>query len=59
MRALARRLDALAITDVVLQWIGRSHVVIEPGNEYFGLIRNRWSEALIQAFRDLPDPDWL
>jgi len=36
-----------------------SHMVIEPENEYFGQIRNRWSEALIDAFRDLPDPDWL
>jgi len=36
-----------------------SHRVIEAEDEYFRLIRASWSDALIQAFRDLPDPDWL
>ena len=36
-----------------------SHRVIEAEDEYFRLVRASWSDALIQAFRDLPDPDWL
>ena len=36
-----------------------SHQVIEPENPYFLHIRARWSEALGQAFLDLPDPDWI
>jgi putative proteasome-type protease len=36
-----------------------SHQVIDADNEYFRTIRNRWGEALSQAFRELPDPDWL
>ena len=36
-----------------------SHKVIEADDEYFHLVRDSWSDALIQAFRDLPDPDWL
>lgn len=36
-----------------------SHQVIEAENPYFHHIRARWSEALGQAFRDLPDPDWI
>ena len=36
-----------------------SHQVIDADNEYFRLIRSRWGEALSQAFRELPDPDWL
>lgn len=36
-----------------------SHQVIDTDNEYFRTIRDRWGEALSQAFRDLPDPDWL
>jgi putative proteasome-type protease len=36
-----------------------SHQVIDADNEYFRMIRSRWGEALGQAFRELPDPDWL
>ena len=36
-----------------------SHKVIEPDDDYFELVRASWSDALIQAFRDLPHPDWL
>ena len=36
-----------------------SHQVIDADNEYFRMIRSRWGEALSQAFRELPDPDWL
>ncbi len=36
-----------------------SHQVIDADNDYFRQIRTRWGEALSQAFRDLPDPDWL
>ena len=42
--------DALAIS---------SHVNIDAKNEYFAMIRNRWSEALGHAFDELPNPDWL
>jgi putative proteasome-type protease len=35
------------------------HMSIDAGNEYFRGIRNRWSEALREAFAELPDPDWL
>jgi putative proteasome-type protease len=36
-----------------------SHKVIGADDAYFQVIRDSWSDALIQAFRDLPDPDWL
>lgn len=36
-----------------------SHVSIDAHHEYFGMIRNRWSEALRHAFDELPNPDWL
>ena len=36
-----------------------SHRVIEAEDEYFRRVRASWSDALILAFRDLPDPDWL
>jgi putative proteasome-type protease len=36
-----------------------SHKVIEADDPYFLQVRAAWSDALIQAFRDLPDPDWL
>ena len=36
-----------------------SHKVIGGEDQYFQVIRDSWSNALIQAFRDLPDPDWL
>lgn len=36
-----------------------THKVIQADDEYFRLIRASWSDALVQAFRDLPDPDWL
>ena len=35
------------------------HQVIDAENPYFHHIRTRWSEALGQAFLDLPDPDWI
>ena len=35
------------------------HMSIDAENEYFRAIRNRWSEALREAFAQLPDPDWL
>jgi putative proteasome-type protease len=35
------------------------HVSIDSDNEYFRGIRSRWSEALREAFAELPDPDWL
>jgi putative proteasome-type protease len=35
------------------------HMSIDAENEYFRGIRNRWSEALREAFAELPDPDWL
>jgi putative proteasome-type protease len=35
------------------------HMSIDADNEYFRGIRNRWSEALREAFAELPDPDWL
>jgi putative proteasome-type protease len=35
------------------------HMSIDSNNEYFQGIRNRWSEALREAFAQLPDPDWL
>ena len=36
-----------------------SHQVIDAENAYFRQIRTGWSEALGQAFLDLPDPDWI
>ena len=35
------------------------HLSIDADNEYFRGIRGRWSEALREAFVQLPDPDWL
>jgi putative proteasome-type protease len=35
------------------------HISIDADNEYFRSIRNRWSEALREAFAELPEPDWL
>lgn len=35
------------------------HLSIDEQNEYFRGIRGRWSEALREAFVQLPDPDWL
>jgi putative proteasome-type protease len=35
------------------------HISIDSDNEYFRGIRTRWSEALREAFAELPDPDWL
>ena len=35
------------------------HVSIDEDNTYFHGIRNRWGEALREAFAELPDPDWL
>jgi putative proteasome-type protease len=35
------------------------HMSIDSDNEYFRGIRNRWSEALREAFAELPEPDWM
>jgi putative proteasome-type protease len=35
------------------------HMSIDVDTEYFHGIRTRWSEALREAFAQLPDPDWL
>jgi putative proteasome-type protease len=35
------------------------HMSIDSDNIYFQGIRSRWSEALREAFSQLPDPDWL
>lgn len=35
------------------------HVSIDDENPYFRGIRNRWGEALREAFAELPDPDWI
>jgi putative proteasome-type protease len=35
------------------------HMSIDADNEYFRGIRTRWSDALREAFAELPDPDWL
>jgi putative proteasome-type protease len=35
------------------------HMSIDSDNEYFRGIRSRWSEALREAFSQLPEPDWL
>jgi putative proteasome-type protease len=35
------------------------HMSIDADNDYFRGIRNRWSEALREAFAELPDPDWF
>jgi putative proteasome-type protease len=35
------------------------HISIDSDNDYFHGIRGRWSEALREAFAQLPDPDWL
>jgi putative proteasome-type protease len=35
------------------------HMSIDSDNAYFHGIRSRWSEALREAFSQLPDPDWL
>ena len=36
-----------------------SHVDIGPENKYFQVIRGAWGEALREAFRALPNPDWI
>ena len=35
------------------------HMSIDSENVYFQGIRSRWSEALREAFSQLPEPDWL
>jgi len=35
------------------------HMSIDSDNDYFRAIRTRWSEALREAFAELPDPDFL
>jgi putative proteasome-type protease len=34
-----------------------SHINIDEHNDYFRMIRTRWSESLRTAFHDLPDPN--
>ncbi len=36
-----------------------THLSIDAKNDYFAMIRNRWSEALGHAFDELPNPDWI
>jgi putative proteasome-type protease len=36
-----------------------SHISIDAQNEYFAMIRSRWSQALGSAFEALPSPDWI
>jgi putative proteasome-type protease len=35
------------------------HINIDAENEYFHGLRDRWSDALRDAFVQLPEPDWL
>ena len=35
------------------------HINIDSENEYFHGLRDRWSDALREAFVQLPEPDWL
>lgn len=35
------------------------HINIDSDNEYFHGLRDRWSDALREAFVELPEPDWL
>jgi putative proteasome-type protease len=35
------------------------HINIDSENEYFHGLRDRWSDALREAFAQLPEPDWL
>ena len=35
------------------------HINIDGDNEYFDSLRDRWSDALREAFVQLPEPDWL
>jgi putative proteasome-type protease len=46
--AIYRR-DALALG---------TRVSIDADNEYFRMVRSRWGDALRQAFKDMPDPEW-
>ena len=41
------------------QYAVARHMSIDEDNDYFRGIRTRWSEALREAFVELPDPDWL
>lgn len=41
------------------QYTVARHVSIGDDDPYFRGIRARWSEALREAFAQLPDPDWL
>jgi putative proteasome-type protease len=36
-----------------------SHLSINEDNDYFKMIRTRWSESLRHAFHELPDPEWI
>ncbi len=35
-----------------------TRVNIDADDEYFRMVRSRWGEALRQAFKDMPDPEW-
>ena len=35
-----------------------THLSIDVDNEYFNMIRTRWSFALQEVFAELPNPDW-
>jgi putative proteasome-type protease len=35
------------------------HINIDSDNEYFHSLRDLWSDALREAFAQLPEPDWL
>jgi putative proteasome-type protease len=35
------------------------HINIDSENEYFASLRDGWSDALREAFAQLPEPDWL
>ncbi|MEZ0471564.1 hypothetical protein [Luteimonas salinilitoris] len=32
---------------------------MDEGDEYFAMIRERWSKALSEAHQRIPAPDWL
>ena len=37
----------------------QNHLSINEDNDYFKMIRTRWSESLRHAFHELPDPEWM
>jgi putative proteasome-type protease len=50
-------LDLLSIQRNALRV--HTHVNITEDQEYFRMIRSRWSESLRDAFHELPDPEWV